>query len=117
MIMISENIIGFEEDFKQGMSARELKEKYNLSNRGYRFLKEKLKLHRNTPVCKVKTVPKNYYPCSTGGFTITKMVNGKMIYFCHVNTEEQAKEAVEKFRECDWNKEEKHRILYEIMKK
>ena len=114
--MIKEDIMNFEKDFNAGMRAVQLKRKYDLSNKSYRFLKERLNLKRNGAVVKeVKKEPtKNYYKVNTGGYSITKMINGNLIYFCHVKEEEQAKKVVEKLKDCNWNKSEIYRILYEV---
>ena len=112
-VMITDEIMNFERDYSNGMKARELKTKYNLSNRSYRFLKEKLNLKRN-PICKVKREAKHYYKCNGGGYSIIKMINGELVYYCKVDNEEEAKKVVEKLRLCQWDKREIYRILYEV---
>lgn len=57
-----------------------------------------------------KVKPANY-SYSNGQYTVQKVIGGKNRVICTVNTEETAQKLVEKFRECNWNKEEMHKIL------
>ena len=56
-------------------------------------------------------VKPNNYTASNGHFTVQKVIDGKNRVICTVNTESTAQEIVEKFRRCNWNKEEMHKIL------
>lgn len=111
----------FINDFKEGASAKTLKYKYKLSNKRYNELKKQYKLKRENWRCiPYKNNPpkpcKNYSKTGGGGYSITKCINGKNVYFCHTNDEIKAKKIVEKLRECNWDKSEIYRILYEVEK-
>ena len=58
--------------------------------------------------------PRNY-SYSNDRYIIQKVINGKNIVFCTVNTEEAAQQVVEKLRECNWDYSQMDRILQETM--
>lgn len=60
-----------------------------------------------------KIKPKNY-TCTSNGFTVQKVIDGKNRVICTVNNETTAQKIVEKFRECNWNIENMDSIISKV---
>lgn len=61
-----------------------------------------------------KIKPKNY-SYSNNHFTVQKVIDGKNVVFCRVNTESTAQKVVEELRKCDWNYEKVDEILKKVV--
>lgn len=113
------NMSEFKKDYQSGMSAHNLQDKYVLTPRQFRWLRDKIAIEKRNPSRKrtgFKRKPKNYVvnePYITlrdGRWLLRK---GK-IYFGQYLTFEQAKYIKSRLIEEDWDKSKLDKIRDEI---
>ena len=107
---------------------KDIKKQLNLSVGKYRDYREKAieenrldfdtrkpqyyKKKQNKPL-RAETA-KHYHKCSKGGYTVSKSMNNREVYFGHYPTEDIAKQIVAKLKRVDWDKRELSRIQSEV---
>ena len=109
----------FTKDWLDGMSAYNLKEKYKLSSRQFRYLKARLGRRKKadrkaTGIHKKKYKDYDFnepYICLQNGFYI---VRKNKIYFGQYRLLEQAKYVKQRLIEEEWNKSKLNQIREEI---
>lgn len=119
------NLEEFEEDFKlKEMTIKELKQKYDIGEAEYRRLKKELAekgVYRTTPYGR-KPKPKRIrhsnwgknYSYRDGAWNISKIINGKSLFYGRYKTENDAQKVVIELRKCDWDKNQLPKILKEL---
>lgn len=121
--MYIEPIINFEnflEDYHNGTSARDLKEKYNLTGRQYRKLCTDNNLTRNYTFLKQnksfekKLNSATYYSKVGNRYLIRKVFGTKTINYGTYPFEEIAKHIVGELKKVDWNKRKLNKILRDM---
>ena len=108
----------FINDF-ENMSVYDLRKKYDLSDKKYRRLKEKLGLGKKKQVRR-ETAFHFSYPYSKfyykydDRYIITRRIKGKSIHFCSCKSEETAKKTVELLKKYNWDKSKVPQIKKEL---
>lgn len=103
----------FERDYlTTSITCDELRRKYDLSKKKFSKLTRMIKQDKN--LAKRPVSSKNYYRHCDGAYIISKKIDGKVVYFGRVSTEELAKRCVEICNMLEWDLDICRSVIWEM---
>lgn len=112
------NLNDFKIDYFKGLSAKELKEKYNITPRQYRILIRENKLSRDYSFLKknphFQKKKKYYTKTDSGKYLVRKVIGTQTISYGSYFSEKVAQHIVEELKKEHWNKKQLKMILEEM---